>query len=150
MVLIDSYIAASLEEQIVNLGHSSLMLEQSAHTAAFKRLSMGFSFLRSYLQTINIVRPAKPAFSSDFCVCVRTACVFFSYGELILFTWSDSRQERLVVGLCFGFFWLLLFFFSSGNSTSATNLWLFCILNPHLLLTLPERWPPHPWLVWEP
>lgn len=44
MVLIDSYIAASLEEQIVNLGHSSLMLEQSAYTAAFKRISMAFHF----------------------------------------------------------------------------------------------------------
>lgn len=44
MVLIDRYIAASLEEQIVNLGHSSLMLEQSAYTAAFKRISMAFHF----------------------------------------------------------------------------------------------------------
>lgn len=44
MVLIDSYIAPSLEEQIVNLGHSSLMLEQSAYTAAFKRVSMAFHF----------------------------------------------------------------------------------------------------------
>jgi len=30
MVLIESYTAPSLEEQIVNAGHSSLMLEQSA------------------------------------------------------------------------------------------------------------------------
>lgn len=44
MVLIDSYMATSLQEQIVNLGHSSLMLEQSAYTAAFKRVSMAFHF----------------------------------------------------------------------------------------------------------
>lgn len=76
MVLIDSYIAASLEEQIVNLGHSSLMLEQSAYTAAFKRISMVFHFYDHTFKLLILCVLLKPL-SLLISAFVRTACMFF-------------------------------------------------------------------------
>lgn len=76
MVLIDSYIAASLEEQIVNLGHSSLMLEQSAYTAAFKRISMAFHFYDHTFKLLIWCVLLKPL-SLLISALVRTAFMLF-------------------------------------------------------------------------
>lgn len=76
MVLIDSYIAASLEEQIVNLGHSSLMLEQSAYTAAFKRISMAFHFYDHTFKLLISYVLLKPL-SLLISAFVKTALMFF-------------------------------------------------------------------------
>lgn len=76
MVLIDSYIAASLEEQIVNLGHSSLMLEQSAYTAAFKRISMAFHFYDHAFELLILCVLLKPL-SLLFLAFAKTALMFF-------------------------------------------------------------------------
>lgn len=75
MVLIDSYIAASLEEQIVNLGHSSLMLEQSAYTAGFKRISMVFHFYDHTFKLLILCVLLKPL-SLLISTFVRTAFMF--------------------------------------------------------------------------
>lgn len=108
MVLIDSYIVASLEEQIVNLGHSSLMLEQSAYTAAFKRVSMAFHFYDPTFKLLILsvlLNPLSPLISAF----VEAALTyFFSYGEFILFTLSGSRQERLVLGWGLGGFIIII------------------------------------------
>lgn len=76
MVLIDSYFAASLEEQTVNLGHSSLMLEQSAYTAAFKRISMAFHFYDHTFKLLIWCVLLKPL-SLLISALVRTAFMFF-------------------------------------------------------------------------
>lgn len=76
MVLIDSYIAASLEEQTVNLGHSSLMLEQSAYTAAFKHISMAFHFYDHTFKLLIWCVLLKPL-SLLISALVRTAFMFF-------------------------------------------------------------------------
>lgn len=51
MALIDSYIVASFEEQIVNLVHSSLWFKQSGCTAAFKYVSLAFFFFSFFTIT---------------------------------------------------------------------------------------------------
>lgn len=76
MVLIDSYIAASLEEQIVNLVHSSLMLEQSAYTAAVKRISMAFHFYDHTFKLLILYVLLKPL-SLLISAFVKTAFMFF-------------------------------------------------------------------------
>ena len=116
-MLIDSSIAASLEEQIVNLGHSSLMLEQSAYTVAFKRVSMAFHFCDHTFKLLISCVLLKPL-SLLVSALVIDGVNVFSYGELILFTLSDSRQERLVLGLgsvLLGFLFVFFFFLRKFN-----------------------------------